>query len=74
MRFARLTVPLGLIAVAAAYQADAWELNAWPALVLQKAPTGETQSWTGAGPLLFSGPAPAPDAERTALRRVYSQK
>ena len=43
MRFARLTVSLGLMAAAIACRADAWELNAWPVLVLQKAPSGETQ-------------------------------
>jgi hypothetical protein len=72
MRFARLTALLGLIAAASAFRAGAYELNAWPALVLQKAPTGETRSWTGAGPLLFSGPAPAPDAgTASGLRPLY---
>ena len=62
MRFAGLTALLGLMAAASATRAEAYELNAWPAIVLQKGPQGETKSWTGAGPLLFSGHAPAPDA------------
>ncbi len=62
MTLARLTALAGLAAVLTALRAEAYELNAWPMFVLQKDPSGQTQSWTGAGPLLFSGPAPAPDA------------
>jgi hypothetical protein len=62
MTFARLTVFVGLVAATAAFRASAYELNAWPAVVLQKDASGQTVSWTGAGPLLFSEQAPSPDA------------
>ncbi len=62
MKIVRLTAVAGLLAAAAALRAHAYELNAWPAFVLQKDVSGATVAWEGAGPLLFSEPAPAPDA------------
>jgi len=62
MTTARLTVFLGLAAVAAAFPARAYEANGWPVVVQQKDATGKTQTWSGAGPFLFSDQAPAPDA------------
>ena len=61
MTFARISALLGLTAAATAFQAHAYEVNAWPVFVLQKDVSGQTVSWTGAGPLLFSTPTPAPD-------------
>jgi len=55
----RLTAALGLVA-ALGVCARAEERNAWPVVVKQvDATTGATTSWQGAGPLLFSEPAPA---------------
>ncbi len=62
MNPARLTAILGLAAAAVAIRAQAYEVNYWPACVLQKDPDGRTLSWTGAGPFLFSGPTPGPEA------------
>jgi hypothetical protein len=62
MHTVRLTVLLGLAAVAAPFAARAYETNAWPAHVAQKDPDGQTLSWAGAGPFLFSEQTPAPDA------------
>jgi hypothetical protein len=62
MRIARLTALVGLAAAAAALGARGYEVNAWPAAVLEKDDSGQTLSWSGAGPLLFSEPAPQPDA------------
>ena len=61
MTLARLTAFVGLTAAAAVLRGNAYELNAWPAFVLQKDASGNTASWEGAGPLLFSEPAPAPE-------------
>jgi hypothetical protein len=74
MTYARLTALLGLAAAASAFRAEAYEVNAWPAFVLQKAPSGQTESWTGAGPLLFSGPAPAPDTGTASGFRPFYVK
>ena len=69
---AGLTVLVGLTAAAAAFGAQADELNAWPAFVQQRDESGKVLSWTGAGPFLFSGPAPAPDAgTASGLRPFY---
>jgi hypothetical protein len=62
MTLARLTAILGLAAVALAIRAEANEQNDWPAYVAQKSPDGSTLSWEGAGPFLFSGPTPGPEA------------
>ena len=62
MRIARLTAVAGLAAAAAALGARAYEVNAWPAAVLEEDDSGRVLSWSGAGPLLFSDPAPRPDA------------
>ncbi len=62
MTLARLTVLFGLTAAAAAFRAQADEVNVWPVVVQQRDPSGQVVSWTGAGPLLFSTPSPAPEA------------
>jgi hypothetical protein len=61
MTSVRLPALLGLLAIAAALPVNGYEVNAWPAAVFEKDAAGKTVSWTGAGPLLFSGQAPAPD-------------
>ncbi len=61
MTLARQTALIGLWAAAAAFPLRATEVNAWPAVVLEKDPAGNAQSWSALGPLLFSAPAPAPD-------------
>jgi len=72
MTFARFTAYVGLAAVAAAFRAHAYELNDWPAVVMQKDSSGTTTAWEGAGPLLFSETAPAPDQGTIAgLRPFY---
>jgi hypothetical protein len=62
MTFARLTATIGLAAAATAFRALAYEVNDWPVYVGQKDPAGQTLSWTGAEPFLFSGPTPGPEA------------
>jgi hypothetical protein len=62
MTLARLTAILGLAAAALVIRAEANEQNDWPAYVAQKSPDGSTLSWEGAGPFLFSGPTPGPEA------------
>jgi hypothetical protein len=62
MTTARLSAILGLVAAATAFRAEAYEVNAWPVFVAEKDVSGETVSWTGAGPFLFSTPTPAPEA------------
>jgi hypothetical protein len=62
MTFARLTALLGLAAGVMALRASAYEVNAWPAFVLQKDSSGVTESWEAVGPLFFSGPTPGPEA------------
>jgi hypothetical protein len=63
MTLARLIAILGLAAAALAIRAEAYEDNYWPAYVAQKNPGDDrTSSWEGAGPFLFSGPTPGPDA------------
>ncbi len=61
----RLTARSGAIAVAlgvlawigrAAAQTTGPEMNGWPVLVRQADPAGQTQTWTGAGPLFFGKP------------------
>jgi len=72
MRIARLTALAGLAAAAAAFRAQAYEVNAWPAVVFQEDDAGQTQSWSALGPLLFSEPGPAPDSGRVSgLRPFY---
>lgn len=74
MTIARLTALLGLAAVAAAFRAEAYELNEWPVYVAQKDANGHTLSWEAAGPLLFSTPTPAPDAGTAGgLRPLYGR-
>ena len=71
MTIARLSVLLGLLAVGAS-PAAAYELNAWPAYVAQKAPDGTVGSWDAAGPLFFSEQVPAPDAGTAeGFRPIY---
>jgi hypothetical protein len=74
MTSARLTAILGLAAAALAIRSQAYEVNYWPAYVLQKDPDGKTLSWTGAGPFLFSGPTPGPDAGTGAGFRPFYAK
>jgi hypothetical protein len=62
MTLARLSAMIGLLAVALAIRAKANEENYWPGYVAQKDPDGKTLSWEGAGPFLFSGPMPGPEA------------
>jgi hypothetical protein len=62
MTIARLTALLGFAAVAASFRAEAYELNEWPVYVAQKDANGQTLSWEAAGPLVFSGPTPGPEA------------
>ncbi|HEY1848434.1 MAG TPA: hypothetical protein VGG37_04475 [Opitutaceae bacterium] len=62
MTTVRLSVLLGLAALAAAPRAEAYEDNYWPAVVQQKDEAGQTLSWSGAGPFLFSRPSAGPEA------------
>jgi hypothetical protein len=62
MRIAWPTALACLAAAAAASGAGAAEVNAWPAAVFEEDDSGRTLSWSGAGPFLFSEPAPQPDA------------
>jgi hypothetical protein len=72
MTRARLTALIGLVAVASAFRAQAYEVNGWPAVVLQKDPDGQTLSWSAVGPLFFSEPVPAPDAgHANGFRPLY---
>lgn len=72
MKFRRLTALIGLWAGAAALRGHAYELNGWPAFVLQKDDSGATVEWQGAGPLVFREPAPGPEAGTAAgLRPFY---
>ena len=72
MKLTRLTAFFGLWAVAAALRLHAYEINAWPAYVLQKDEAGRTVSWEGAGPLVFTEPAPGPEAgTASGLRPFY---
>jgi hypothetical protein len=71
MTLARLTAFLGLAATATAFRANADEVNAWPAYVLREDPSGHTESWSSLGPLLFSGPAPGPDALHSSGFRPF---
>jgi hypothetical protein len=74
MTFVRLTAILGLAAAASAIRAEAYELNAWPVYVAQKDPAGQTLSWSAAGPLLFSEPAPSPEAGTAeGFRPLYAK-
>ena len=74
MRSVRLIVLIGLAAAATAFRARAYEINGWPAVVIQKDVSGETQSWTGIGPLLYSEPVPGPDAgHASGLRPFYGR-
>jgi hypothetical protein len=61
MTIVRFTAYLGLAGVAAAFRAGADEVNYWPAYVLRTDPPAQTQSWSAAGPFLFSLPRPVPD-------------
>jgi len=71
MTLARLSAWLGFGA-AAACSVRAYELNRWPAYVVQQAPEGVTRSWDAAGPLAFSEPVPAPDpGTAEGLRPFY---
>jgi hypothetical protein len=74
MTFVRLIAMLGLAAGAAAFRAEAYELNAWPIYVAQKDSTGETLSWEAACPFIFSGPTPGPDAGTAAGFRPFYGK
>lgn len=72
MTFARLSAFLGLAAAAAPFRAPAYEVNVWPAYVLQEDPSEKTESWSSLGPLLFSGPLPGPDfGHSEGLRPLY---
>jgi hypothetical protein len=62
MTRARYTALIGLVAAAWAFKAQAYEVNGWPAIVLQKDAVGQTQSCSSLGPFLFSEPTPGPDA------------
>lgn len=62
MTFVRLTALIGLAAAATAFRAQGYELNGWPAYVEQKDVTGQTLSWEAAGPFVFSGTTPGPNA------------
>lgn len=55
----RLSVGLVAAAWLAAARAGAEESNFWPALVSQTDAAGTVQSWTAAGPLIFSEPVPS---------------
>ncbi|HXQ80397.1 MAG TPA: hypothetical protein VN775_03735 [Opitutaceae bacterium] len=69
---ARLTAFVGLAAAVSAFRAGADEVNVWPLYVLREDPSGHTQSWSSLGPLLFSGPAPKPDAgQASGFRPLY---
>jgi len=72
MTSARLTALLGLAAAAIVLRADAYEVNAWPAVVLQRDSSGQEQSWSALGPCLFSEPSPEPDTGlATGFRPFY---
>jgi hypothetical protein len=74
MTIARFTVLMGLAAAAAAFRAEAYEVNDWPIYVAEKDLSGGTISWTGAGPFLFSGPTPGPNAGTAeGLRPFYAK-
>jgi hypothetical protein len=71
MTFVRFTALLGLVAVATAFRAQAYETNVWPIYVAQKDATGQTLSWEAACPFLFSGATPGPDAGTAAGFRPF---
>src|SRR5580698_8488272 len=71
MTIARLTAYLGLAGAAAAFRASADEVNHWPISVTERDSVGQTVSWEGAGPLLFSAPMPAPDPGRASGFRPF---
>src|SRR5271154_242179 len=73
MRSARLKILVAL-AVAASQVAHAYEVNAWPAAVIQKDPSGGTQSLSSLGPLLFSKPSAGPEAGRASGFRPFYVK
>src|SRR4051812_21158654 len=69
MNLLRFTALLGFaagVAIARAQTAER-ELNLWPAMVAQR------DSWTGAGPLLFSRLAPEDAGRQSGLRPVWVQ-
>lgn len=61
MRHAWLWAWAAAAASAFASPVHAYEINAWPAVVLEKDEAGQTQSWTALGPFLFSRPGPSPE-------------
>ncbi|HEY1848009.1 MAG TPA: hypothetical protein VGG37_02330, partial [Opitutaceae bacterium] len=71
MRRASLSALLGLLAVATALPARAYEINAWPAFVIEKDGSGDTVSSSGLGPLLVSEPIAGPDAGRASGLRPF---
>src|ERR1700678_1914814 len=71
MRCARLTALIGLSAAATAFKAQAYEVNEWPARVIQRDVSGETQSWSAVGPLFFSEPIAGPDAGHASGFRPF---
>jgi hypothetical protein len=74
MRCTRLHVLIGLVAAATAFRANAYEVNAWPVVVIQKEVTGETQSWEALGPLFFSEPLAGPEAgHASGFRPFYTR-
>lgn len=74
MTTVRLSVLLGLAALAAAPRSKAYESNFWPVIVEQKDEAGRLESWTAAGPFLYSRPAPGPDAgTESGFRPFYAR-
>jgi hypothetical protein len=74
MTLARLTALAGLAAAATAFRAQAYEMNAWPVFVAQRDDSGRNVSWSGAGPFLYSGQAPAPDLGTVEGFRPFYEK
>src|ERR1700679_2560110 len=71
MRCARLHTLIGLAAAATAFTAHAYEVNAWPVVVIQKDVTAETQSWQCLGRLFFSEPLAGPDPGHASGMRPF---
>jgi hypothetical protein len=74
MTIVRLTAYLGLAGAAAAFRAGADEVNYWPAYVVRTDPPAQTQSWSAAGPFLFSLPRPVPDPGHASGFRPFYQE
>ena len=75
MTRARFSALLGLAAAAAAWPARADETNAWPLYVGRADAYRGLPSWSALGPLLYSGPAPGPEAGHvSAFRPFYVER